>query len=137
MYLCTQILITMEELETKETLFAWANENLIGRSLVIDYPCGYGYIYVKTVILKNDIVYLITDFIYEEISNETDSIYSITMDKYYPITYRTFGELIENKKYLLILNKWYDQVTKETNNIKDTITKSIKYKTLNNSIKND
>ncbi len=123
-----QILIIMEEFETNETLFAWANENLIGRSLVIDYPSGNGYIYVKTVLQENDIVYLITDFIYEEFLNEKDSEYSITIDKYYPITYRTFGELIENKKYLLILNKWYEQVTTSANNIKDSITKSIKYK---------
>lgn len=118
----------MEEFETNETLFAWANENLIGRSLVITYPSGNGYIYVKTVLQENDIVYLITDFIYEEFLNEKDFECSITIDKYYPITYRTFGELIENKKYLSILNKWYEQITTSTNNIKNSITKSIKCK---------
>ena len=132
-----QISDNMAEFETKETLFAWANENLIGRSLIIDYPYGNGYIYVKSVLLENDNVYLITDFIYEEIFGEDEIEYSISPDKYYPITYRTFGDLIENKKYLAILNKWYEQTMNSTNKIKDSIFQSIKYKNLNNSIRND
>lgn len=128
----------MAEFETKETLFAWANENLIGRSLAIDYPYGYGYIFVKSVSLENEAVYLLTDFIYEEILNETEKEYFLTKDKYYPINYRTFGDLIENKKYLAILDKWHEQAIKKSNELKNSIYQAVKYKNFNNnSTRND